>query len=333
MKVLLCARGLTRIRGWLQEELPEDRVLECSAAQVVAAAADADVLIPTVSAIDESALAQRTVRLVQQFGAGLDTVDVAAASRRGVLVANVPTAETANADSVAELAIFFMLALARRFPGTQEFLKTRRIGGPVGNTIAGKSALIVGFGGIGRALARRLVALGVRVLAVSRRGPRGDDVAGVARHVAAERLRDLLPEADFIVVATPLDQATRGLVGAREFALAKPGAFLVNVARGGIVDRHALVEALRDGRLAGAGIDVFWEEPVSPEDPLLQLNVIATPHIGGSTEESLHGIARRVAENVSCIRAGRMPRNCVNRSAVDGRALRDRWAPAPPPSL
>ncbi|MEA2626504.1 MAG: hypothetical protein QOD06_2549 [Candidatus Binatota bacterium] len=332
MKVLLCARGLTRIRGWLQEELPEDQIVECSGAEVAATAAGADVLIPTVSAIDEPALAHRSVRLVQQFGAGLDTVDVAGASRHGVLVANVPTAETANADSVAELAIFFMLALARRFPGTQEFLRARRLGGPVGNTIGGKSALIIGFGGIGRALARRLTGLGVHVVVVSRRGPRGDD-ENVARHVAAERLHDLLPEADFVVVATPLDEATRGLVGARELALVKPGAFLVNVARGGIVDRQALVEALRDGRLAGAGIDVFWEEPVSPEDPLLQLNVIATPHIGGSTEESLHGIARRVAENVSCIRAGRMPRNCVNRSAVDGRALRDRWAPAPPPSL
>jgi phosphogluconate 2-dehydrogenase len=142
----------------------------------------------------------------------------------------------------------------------------------------------------------------------------------------------LLPEADFIVVATPLDPTTRGLVGRRELELVKPEAFLVNVARGGIVDHDALVHALREGRLAGAAIDVFWEEPVSPDDPLLQLNVIATPHVGGATEESLRGIARRVAENVNRLRSGEMPRNCVNQGAVDRRAMRDRFGMAPPPA-
>lgn len=315
MRVCLCLRGATGILGLLRAELPHDEVLECSAQEVPEVARDVDVLVPLVARVSEAALASPRLRLVQQFGAGLDGVDVEAASRHGVYVANVPSGETANADSVAELAILLMLALARRLPRAQQNLRERRLGAPMGTTLMGKTAVIVGFGGIGRALAPRLRGLGVRVVAVSRRGPRGGD-DGVERHVPVSELHDALAQADFAIVATPLDRETMGLIGKEALARMKPSAFLVNVARGPVVDRAALLEALRSGRIAGAGLDVFWEEPPDPGDPVFSLEVVATPHVGGATDVSLREIAHAVAANVDRLRRGEAPRNCVNAGRV-----------------
>jgi phosphoglycerate dehydrogenase-like enzyme len=319
MRIYLCRRGAARILDSLRAELPQDELVECSPKDVAAAARDADVLVPLTAAIGDEALASPRLRLVQQFGAGLDGVDVGAASRRGVYVANVPTGETANADSVAELAILLMLALARHLQETRESLRNRRLATPVGTTLLGATVVIVGFGGIGRALAPRLRPFGARVVVVSRRGPRGDDT-DVDRHLPGTSLHSALAEADFVVVATPLSDETRGLIGREALASTKPGAFLVNVARGPIVDREALLDALRSGRLAGAGLDVFWEEPPDPADPLFSLNVVATPHVGGATERSLRTIAHAVAENVERLRRGKPPRNCVNAAERIARA-------------
>jgi len=315
MRVCLCLRGAARILAVLREALPRDEILECAPQEVPVVARDVDVLVPTVARIDEAALASPRLRLVQQFGAGLDGVDVEAASRHGVYVANVPTADTANADSVAELAILLMLALARRLPRARENLRERRLGAPVGTTLMGKTVTIVGFGGIGRVLARRLRGFDVRIVAVSRRGRQGNDDR-VDLHVPVSELREALAPADFVVVATPLNDETRGLIGRQELARMKPGAFLVNVARGPVVDREALLEALESKKLGGAGLDVFWQEPPDPEDPIFSLETVATPHIGGATDTSFRDIARGIAANVERLRRGEVPRNCVNASAV-----------------
>jgi phosphoglycerate dehydrogenase-like enzyme len=248
-------------------------------------------------------------------------VDVDAASRHGIYVANVPSGETANADSVAELAILLMLALARRWPRAQENLQARRVGAPVGTTLMGKTVTVVGFGGIGRALAKRLRPFGVRILAVSRRGSstKPDEAD---RHVAVSALPEALREADFVVVATPLTDETRGLIGRDALACVKRDAFLINVARGPVVDREALLAALTSEKLAGAGLDVFWEEPPDPADPLFSLNVVATPHIGGATELSLQQITRKVAGNIDRLRRGEVLRNCVNASSLQAKAPR-----------
>ena len=325
MRIVLCLRGAAQLIRWLQAELPEDEILECSETEVPAMARRADVLIPTISRIGEEAMASPTLKLVQQFGAGLDTVEVEPASRHGVWVANVPSGETANAESVAELAVLLMLALARRLPQAQESIRSHRVGAPIGTTLEKKTVAIVGFGGIGRALARRLRPFEMRLLAVSRRGPRGGNEEEVDFHGDAAQLSRVLGEADFVVVATPLSDETRGLIGRDRFAEMKRGCFLVNVARGPIVDREALLDALRDGTVAGAGIDVFWQEPVDPADPLLAENVIATPHVGGATDTSLREIARGVAENVNRIRRGEPPRNCVNADAIDRERARAKF--------
>ena len=315
MRIYFCREGLTGIMNILQRELPDDEILACAPDRVVETARTADVLIPTVSPIPAAAFDSTRVRIVQQYGAGLDSVDIPAATRAGVFVANVPSAGTGNAESVAELSILFMLALARKYPQTQESMQQRKLGAPMGQTLKGRTAAIVGFGGIGQELATRLAGLEMKVLAVSRRGPKADDVA-VDFHGAADTLHTVLRQADFVIVAPPLNDDTRSLIGQEEFACMKPNAFLINVARGPVVDYDALLAALKDGRIAGAGLDVFWQEPFDPADPIFSYNVIATPHIGGATDLSLQGIAKKVAENINRVRRGEVPVNCANPEAV-----------------
>ncbi len=322
MKIYFCREGLTRIMDWLQEEIPEDQVLACSEEDVPQAAQEADVLIPTVSKITEEALRSPSVKLVHQFGAGLDTVDIPAATRHGVYVANVPSAGSGNAESVAEIAILHMLALARQYPRTQESLHARRLGTPMGMALKGRTVGIVGFGGIGQEVAQRLKGFDMKILAVSKRGPK-PAVSSVERegeekidfHGPAESLPEVLRESDFVVVALPLNEETHGFIGQKEFSQMKAGAFVINVARGPVIDHDALVEALKEGKITGAGLDVFWEEPADPSDPVFAYNVMATPHLGGATDLSLKGIAKRVAENLNRLRRGEIPLNCVNPQA------------------
>ena len=314
MRIYFCRQGLTYVCRILQQELPEDDVLDCPPDQVPEAARNADILIPTVSPIGNEALQSPRLKLVQQYGAGLDSVDIPAATAAGVYVANVPTAGTGNAESVAELALFFMLGLARKYRQTQESIQNKVLGSPMGQALKGKTVAIIGYGGIGRALARRLAGFDMRILAVSRRGPTTDkpDDGLPLTHVAQDGFHTVLREADFVITAPPLNDETRSLMGRAEFACMKPEAFVINVARGPVLDYAALLAALREDRIAGAGLDVFWHEPFDPNDEIFQYNVLATPHIGGATDVSLQGIAKRVAENVNRLRTGEMPLNCVN---------------------
>jgi phosphoglycerate dehydrogenase-like enzyme len=314
MRIYFCREGLSYIMSILQNELPEDEVLCCAPEKVAEAARDAEVLIPTVSRIGEDALSSPRLKLVQQYGAGLDSVDIPAATRFGVHVANVPSAGTGNAESVAELVLLFMLALARKYPRSQECLQQRRLGTPMGMALKGRTAAIIGYGGIGQEVAQRLAGFEMNILAVSRRGPKAGDVP-VDFHGRQDSLHEVLRQADFIIVAPPLNDETRGLLGQAEFACMKPDAFVINVARGPVLDYDALLAALKDGRIAGAGLDVFWYEPFDPTDPIFSCNVIATPHIGGATDLSLQGIAKKVAENVHRVRRGETPLNCVNAEA------------------
>ncbi len=314
MRIYFCREGLSYIMSILQNELPEDEVLSCAPEKVAEAAREAEVLIPTVSRIGEDALSSPRLKLVQQYGAGLDSVDIPTATRFGVHVANVPSAGTGNAESVAELTLLFMLALARKYPRAQESLRQRMLGTPMGMALKGRTAAIIGYGGIGQEVARRLAGFEMKILAVSRRGPKAGEVP-VDFHGGQETLPEVLRQADFVIVAPPLNDETRGLLGQAEFAYMKPEAFVINVARGPVLDYDALLAALKEGRIAGAGLDVFWYEPFDPADPIFSYNVIATPHIGGATDLSLQGIAKKVAENVNRVRRGEVPLNCFNAEA------------------
>lgn len=268
-----------------------------------------DVVIPTMSRITGTLLGTADrLRLIQQVGSGLEGVDIEAAKKRGIQVANVPTDACGNADSVAELGIYLMIGLARNVRGMAKSFANRKIGEPRGTTLMGKTAGIVGLGGIGKALIRRLRALDMKIIGVKRdaagasAGEMGLDWVG-----SRGDLERLLGMSDFVVLCLPLTAESRNLFNDGTFAAMKKGSFLINLSRGGLVDRNALENALATGRIAGAGLDVFWEEPVDPADPIFRHNVFVTPHIGGSTDISIGGIAGIVADNIHRAERGQQP--------------------------
>ncbi|RLA38798.1 MAG: hydroxyacid dehydrogenase [Gammaproteobacteria bacterium] len=322
MKIYLCQKGFRFITEILQGLLPDDEILDCLPEEIATKATDANVLIPTIIPLGKAELSLPNLRLVQQFGAGLDTVDISSATTNGVYVANVPAAGTGNAESVAEVAVMHMLNLSRRYAAACQSIQDRKVSTPTSWSLKGRTALIVGYGGIGLEVARRLSGFEMKIQAVSRSGPKHtaeEQSVAVDVHTTTDQLHTLLPEADFVVLAPPLNDETRGLMGSEEFALMKASAFVINVARGGVIDYEALLAALRDKQIMGAGLDVFEEEPCDPNDPLFGYNVTATPHIGGATDLSFQGIAKKVAENIQRVGRGEVPLNCVNGETVKGR--------------
>lgn len=261
-------------------------------------------LIPSMSRITESVIAAAPrLKLIVQFGAGLEGVDAQAASARGIPVRNVPGA---NAQAVAELAIFLMLALARRLPLHRRSFERRVVGDPPGTELLGKTLGIVGLGATGRALARVAKALGMDVIAI-RRAPALDD-PDASWVGGREDLDILLARADFVSLHVPVSAESLGMIDTARLWRMKKSAFLINVGRGGLLDRRALLDALALGRIAGAGLDVYWEEPPDPNDPLLAMdNVVATPHVGGVTLEAISRVADQVAAILKATLLGQPP--------------------------
>jgi D-3-phosphoglycerate dehydrogenase / 2-oxoglutarate reductase len=262
------------------------------------------------------------LRAAVRHGAGLDMIPVAQASRHGVAVANVPAV---NAVTVAEYAVGQMLNLARQLPAIDQALRgsgwaTARQLADSATDLGGKTLAVIGMGSIGHALARICAAgFGMRVLGV-RRTPMPD--TELVRHVT---LAQALPQADYLVLACPLTQETRGLLGAAELALLKPGARLVNVARGPVVDEAALVEALRSGHLAGAALDVFATQPLPSDSPLRALpNVLLSPHLAGMTLESTRRMSEGVLAQLLAMARGALPAHFCNPEARE--AIAARWA-------
>ena len=243
-----------------------------------------NVILPSNAPIDADAIAApEDLRLIQQPAAGIENVDLAAAARRCVPVCNAPGA---NHVSVAEAATYLMLALARRVPAAARAFRERRVGVPLGIELFGKTLGIIGLGRAGTALAAIGRGLGMRILSVTS--------ASEPAQLAA-----LLAESDVISIHCPLTPQTRGLIGARALSRVKPGALLINCARGPIIDRAALISALDSGRVGGAGLDTYWEEPWDPDEPLYARDdVVTLPHVAGSTQESFARIADIVCDNV-----------------------------------
>jgi phosphoglycerate dehydrogenase-like enzyme len=313
LNILFCDDGYSEARRRLALELPEHSIEAVAAGDVQTHLDGVDVIVPYMARIDAAVINAGSFGLVQQFGVGLETVDVDAATRAGVWVARIPSGGTGNAESVAEHALLLMLALARKLPQAAAAMRDGRLGEPAGRALAGKTACIVGIGAAGAALAVRLAALNMRLIAVRKNlaGPSPANVA-FAQTFDVQRLADAVREADFLIITARYDASAKHLVDRRIFAAMKPGAYLVNVARGGFVDHAALADELRSGRLAGAGLDVIEGEPVAPTHPLLALNVIATPHVAGVTDLSYEGIAREVAGNVRRFARGEAPCYAVN---------------------
>lgn len=262
--------------------------------------------------VDDALLAAcPDLRVVSSCSVGLDHVDLAAASARGIPVGHTPGVLT---ETTADLALAMMLAAARRIPEADRFVRQgswtpERRWEPdmlLGRDLNGATVGVIGLGAIGQAVARRLAGFDARVLGWTRSGRSVLGVEGVA-------LPRLLEESDFVTVHVALTPETQGLLGATELALMKPGAILVNTARGGIVDEVALAARLRSGELAGAGLDVFEGEPLSPGSPLLGIeNVVLAPHIGSASVRTRARMADLAVENLLAGLDGRTMPACAN---------------------
>jgi phosphoglycerate dehydrogenase-like enzyme len=294
--------------GMIQSELPEHQ-FEASGRFAVDNLGGYEVLIPTMASISREMFEDGSrLKLIQQCGAGIEGVDLEAARDHNIWVANVPTGVSGNADSVAELGIYMMIGLARDLRGMARSLGGKRMGEPQGRALTGKTVGLVGLGGIGKALAKKLRPFGVRLIGIKRRDPDQTKAElGLDWVGRAEELKELLRRSDFVVLCLPVTPQSKGLIGDEAFSFMKRSAFLINVSRGALVDRNALEKALASGEIAGAGLDVFWEEPPDPDDPIFKYNVLATPHVAGSTDVSMQGIVKAVAENIRRVEQNQEP--------------------------
>ena len=252
------------------------------------------------------------LRIIAKHGAGVDSVDLDAATARGIAVV---TAGGANADAVAEHTLAMMLSLARDLPHLHRNLRAGVWEKPryQGREFRGRTVGIVGYGQIGRRAAALAAAFGARIVIYSRSpvsDPQGAEVE--------QDFDRLLGRVDILSLHCPLTDRTRGLIGERALSLMKPGALLINTGRGGLVDEKALADALRSGRLAGAGLDVFAQEPADPGNPLFQLdNVICTPHVAAMTAEAMVRMGKAAASNIiGYLQGGAWDRSSLVNAAV-----------------
>jgi D-3-phosphoglycerate dehydrogenase len=256
------------------------------------------------------------MRVVTRIGVGFDAVDIPALNKRKV---PLMTTGIANSPSVAEAALFMMLALAKRAAELDSLVKENRWRqrlGAIPTDVLGKTVIVVGFGRIGSRTVRRCLAMEMNVLVYDPFKPAAEISAA-----GAEPLADLdtaLPRADFVSIHCPKSPQTINLFNAQRLALMKPTAFLINTARGGIVDEKALHAALISGKLAGAGLDVFEFEPPQEDNPLLKLkNVITAPHVAGVTREAMDRMGLQTARNIlSAFDGDPIKDNVVNKEVL-----------------
>lgn len=255
------------------------------------------------------------LRAVSTVSVGVDHVDVEALSAKKIALGHTPGVLV---DATADLAFGLLLAAARRIPEGDAYVRSGGWQGAswspkafLGSGVSGKTLGIVGLGEIGQAVARRAAGFTMPVLAWSRSGRK---VAGVQNVSLAE----LLAQSDFVSINVALTEQTRGLIDAKALATMKPGAVLINTARGGIVDEQALAQALTEGRLGGAGFDVFLEEPVAADNALFSApHFVATPHIGSATAETRRAMMDLAVDNLVAAMAGRTMLRCFNPEVYD----------------
>ncbi len=287
--------------------------------ELLAIIADYDALIVrSETKVTAAVIAAATkLRAIGRAGVGVDNIDVAAATEQGIVVVNAPTGNTISA---AELAVALLLALARNLPAADTSLR----GGAwkradfIGVELRGKTAGVVGLGQVGSAVARRLVAMEMRVLGHDPFVP--DDRARLLG-VELVDLPTLLQESDFITLHTTLTPGAPALLGAEQLSAVKPGVRLVNTARGGLIDEAALLDALDEGRVAGAALDVFEHEPATGNPLTRHPRVIATPHLGASTREAQERVAVDVAREVLTVLDGHPASTAVNAPFIDPESL------------
>lgn len=280
--------------------------------------ARADYILVATGRVDETLLdGAHSARFIQKTGVGTDNIDLQETANRGLPVANTPGT---NSAGVAELTILLMLALYRKLITLNAAVKRGEWPAWIFRTssfeMAGKVHGLVGFGNIAREVARRSRAFGTEILYFDPiRANAEEEEELAARFVPLE---DIFRRSDIISLHAPLTPETKHLVGRQELAKMKAEAILINVARGGIVDEPALLDALREERIAGAALDVWEREPVDPDNALLQLdNVVATPHVGAGTRDTLSRVLCTAFANIERVSRGEPPHNVVNGVTMD----------------
>ncbi len=261
--------------------------------------------------------AGKKLQVIGRAGVGIDNINVEEATRHGIVVVNAPTG---NTTAAAEHAIALMLALARHIPQANMVLKSGawRRNDFIGTEVRNKTLGIVGLGNVGSEVARRARGLDMKVLAY-------DPFVSVeyARNLQVElvTLQRILEEADFITLHIPLTKTTKSMIGAKELAMAKSNVRIINTARGGLIDEEALVKAIKDGKVAGAAIDVFTTEPITSSILFEDDRIIVTPHLGASTTEAQALVAKDVAEQIIAISKGQLAKYAVNSPQISAEIL------------
>jgi D-3-phosphoglycerate dehydrogenase len=251
-------------------------------------------------------------KVVSRYGVGVDSVDLRAATDLGIIVANVPDY---CMDEVADQTISMLLTLIRKTAFFDQKVKSGqwdfRLGIPIYRT-RGKTLGLIGCGKIGLEVGRRISSFGIRVIAFD------PYLEKASEGIELKDFDSLLKESDFISIHCPLNDSTRHLIGEREFGKMEKKPIVINTSRGPIINENALIQALREGLISGAGLDVLEKEPPDSQNPLPKMeNVILSPHIGFYSEESISELKRRTSKNVSDVLLGRWPRSVVNREVKD----------------
>ena len=318
-KIVLYKKVADDVLALLQQEhqvVQFDGVDDNNRAAFMVELEDAAGLIGASLKIDAAVLDHAPrLKAISTISVGIDQFDPADLSRRGIVLLNTPDVLT---ETTADTGFALILASARRVVEMADYVRQGRWTNSIGEDcfgtdVQGKTLGIVGMGRIGGAIARRAsLGFGMQVLYSNRSPNPAAEKAYAARFCP---LGTLLQSSDFVCITVPLTPQTRGMIGAAELAQMRPSAILVNISRGSIVDESALISALENGRLRGAGLDVFEREPVAADSPLLKMaNVVALPHIGSATHETRHGMALCAAQNLLDALSGKATPNAVNRA-------------------
>ena len=322
-QVLITASGVSRAGQQAQTLLRDsgcqiifpEKFGPLAASELLPLLTGSDAVIASLDEYSESVLcspAARRLKIIARWGAGYDTVDLPAATRRGIAVTYTPGLLD---EAVADYTLALLLALARHVPEGHIAMRNQEWKVAWGNDVTGKTIGIIGFGGIGQAVARRAAGFNLRILAWSRQPKAQPENPGV-EFVALEQL---LSASDFVSLHAALTPETRGLIGSAELRLMKAGAYLINTARGALIDEHALADALREHRIAGAALDVFASEPLPADSPLRDApNLLLSPHQASFTYETGERVSLAAAQAVVDLMQGRAPRNLLNPEALAG---------------
>jgi len=273
-----------------------------------------DAMISVGTEVDEDFISMATrLKIISNYGVGYDNINIKAASQNGILVTNLPFSVT---QSTAELAMTLILSISRRIVEADHFIRNDNDGNwhpmlLMGNELHGKILGIIGFGRIGQAAAKIARSFGMKII-YNKRNPLSSEEENKLS-AKFHKLESLLQKADYVVISAPLTDSTFHLIGGKELSIMKDSAFLINIGRGPIVNEFDLVKALKNGEIAGAGLDVFEDEPKVHPGLIKKKNVVLTPHIGTQTLETRIKMAKKASDNILKVLQGKEPENVVNK--------------------